>query len=273
MMSVHSFDTKGLKVWHHRGDETKNPRIVVVHGLCEHSARHLNTINQLTATGYECFRFDLRGHGESEGKRQWIDSFDDYVNDVATVFEWIDNEFPYKPVFLHGHSLGGAICLRFTARYQHRLRGVFVNAPAYKIGAGVSPFKVFLAKTVNRVLPRLSMKNNLDINAISRDPQVIANSQNDPLVCDFNTVRQGYEILNALPTMADAVRKITIPILFTHGEQDRLSLAEGSAELCELCASNDKEYTCLPGVYHEPHNDIDKDLYFQKILSWLERHE
>ncbi|ETX02618.1 MAG: hypothetical protein ETSY1_02915 [Candidatus Entotheonella factor] len=268
--AVDEFTTTGLKGWHHHVPGSSKPRIVIVHGLSEHSGRHLGTIHQLTAADYECVRFDLRGHGESGGKRQWIESFEDYIDDVQTIFDWIDNHLPAKPVFLHGHSLGGAICLRFTARYQAKLSGLMVNAPAYKIGDGIPAFKIALAKIMNRFLPGLTMKRNLDITAISRDPEVVSGCQNDPLVYAFNTVRQGYEILNALPAMIEHVQHITIPILFTHGQQDRLVSLHGSQELFNSCASRDKEFICFEEAYHEVHNDFDCEAYFQSIIKWLE---
>ncbi|ETW96907.1 MAG: hypothetical protein ETSY2_45565 [Candidatus Entotheonella gemina] len=261
------FTVKGLKGWHHRVSGGRKARVVIVHGLGDHSGRHLSTIDQLTAAGYECVRFDLRGHGESEGRRQWIDSFEDYIEDVLAIFDWVEGHLSAKPVFLHGHSLGGAICLRFAAHYQDQLSGLFVNAPAYKLGDGVSAFKILVAKIMNRFLPGLTMKSSVDITALSRDPEVVMGCQTDPLVCGFNTVRQGYEILKVLPLMIDEVKTITIPVLFTHGQQDRLIQWQGSKELFNICSSGDKELLCFEEAYHELHNDFDREAYFQKILG------
>lgn len=269
---VCNFMANGLKGWYHQVPECQKPRVVVVHGLSEHSGRHLTTIHQLTAAGYECVRFDLRGHGESEGRPQWIDAFEDYVDDVRAIFDWIDAHLPAKPVFLHGHSLGGAICLRFAARNQHKLSGVMVNAPAYKVGDGVPGYKIVLARLLNRLLPGLKMKRNLDITTLSRDPDVIQRCQTDALVRHFNTLRQGCEILRAMPSIIEDVKRITVPILFTHGGQDRLILAHGSQELFDHCASTDKEFVSFKEAYHEIHNDLDREAYFQKLVDWLAAH-
>ena len=91
-------------------------------------------------------RFDLRGHGLSEGKRQWIESFDDYLDDLQSVFAWCEQQLPQTHTYLHGHSLGGAICLRYAARRPNTLTGLMVNAPAFQVGTGVSRFRQLLAK-------------------------------------------------------------------------------------------------------------------------------
>lgn len=208
----------------------------------------------------------------SDGKRQWIESFDDYLDDLYAVICWSERELPQTPTYLHGHSLGGAICLRYVARRSHPIRGLMLNAPAYQIGAGVSAFRQLLARNLNTILPRLSLSANLDVTAISRNPEEIARSKNDPLNCEFNTVRQGYEILKALPQLRSDVERFNHPILFTHGKDDRLVNWQGTEELFQHCAAVDKERIYFDQGYHELHNDFDREPYWRCLLDWLSRH-
>lgn len=240
-----------------------------MHGLGEHSERHRNTIDYLIGQGAEVVRFDLRGMGKSEGVRQWIERFDDYLDDVAAVHSWIDRDLKPLPLFLMGHSLGGAICIHYAARNGRALRGLILSAPSYLLGQGVSAIKIAIGKLLARWTPKLRIPESLDLSAISRDPEVVKAYKKDPLNCSFNTVRQGDEILKAIDAIPDACRKITVPTLILHGEADRLILPKGSEVIFKMLAARDKRLEILPGGFHELYNDLDKDAFFTLLRNWM----
>lgn len=271
-MTVREFKAGELQGWHHASGRYAVARVFLVHGVCEHSGRHHNTIAQWLEHGYDCVRFDLRGHGLSGGRRQWVEAFDDYLDDLQAILRWGEQHLPQAPVFLYGHSLGGAICLRFAARRSSVVAGLMVNAPAFQIGAGVSPLRRMLARSLNFFAPRLSLPANLDISAISRDEQEVERAVRDPLSCQFNTVRQGYQILRALPQLPGDVARLSQPILFTHGKRDRLVDWNGTEELFTLCGSPDKERVYFDEGFHELHNDLDREALFRCLTDWLARH-
>ena len=62
--------------------------------------------------------------------------------------------------------------------------------------------------------------------------------------------------------------KIKIKTLIYHGKNDRLISHHGSEEISKKI--NNSELNIFNNVYHEPHNDIEKDLVFNKIYKFLE---
>ena len=104
------FQVGSLAAWYWSSEKKSKARVLLIHGLHEHCHRHLNTITQLHALGLEVISFDLRGMGQSGGMRQWVNHFLEYVEDTASVFQWIQRELPPKPLFMLGHSLGGGNC-------------------------------------------------------------------------------------------------------------------------------------------------------------------
>jgi hypothetical protein len=56
--------------------------LIIVHGLKDHGDRYAELATRLAARGFAVYAADLRGHAHSEGTRVWIDSFDDYLDDL-----------------------------------------------------------------------------------------------------------------------------------------------------------------------------------------------
>lgn len=265
-------DVGQLKAWVEPARGEAIARVVLVHGLGEHSGRHKGTAAALTQKGYEVVRFDQRGCGQSSGKPQWIESFGDYADDTHQVIAWAKQELQAKPLFLMGHSLGGAVAIHVAAEAREPLAGLVLSAPAYLPGEGVSPIKIFVGRLLERVLPGLKVPGTLDVKAISRDPAVVEAYKNDTLNASFNTVRQGNEILRALDRVPELCRKISVPTLIVHGDSDRLVKLEGSRVVLGALASKDKTLKVFPGGYHELHNDLDRDGYFAVLTDWLRSH-
>jgi len=261
-----------LAVWSHLPAVT-NPvaRVIMVHGICEHSGRHLPTVSALLKLGIHVIRFDLRGAGMSGGHRQYIDHFEDYVEDVAHVFNYTLREFaPKLPIFVLGHSLGGAVAINFASQYDQELAGVILSAPAYQVGDAISPLKVMVGKWLARLTPTLRIPAANDFSGISHIPEVLEEYRTDPLACHFNTVKQGREVIHALPLIPELAKRIHSPVLMVHGTDDPIIRLEGSFEIVKNIGSRNKTMHIYAGVLHEPHNDIKADEYFRDLGNWFD---
>ncbi|MFX1451268.1 MAG: alpha/beta fold hydrolase, partial [Promethearchaeota archaeon] len=104
----------GLKIYYQCWLPDKPKAIVhIVHGFAEHSGRYLNVVNELIPLNYAVYANDHRGHGRSEGVRNHVDSFDQYVEDEKLLYDIIKKQHPNLPVFMLGHSMGSIIALYF----------------------------------------------------------------------------------------------------------------------------------------------------------------
>ncbi|CAB4054759.1 MGLL [Lepeophtheirus salmonis] len=70
------------------------------------------------ALGLYCFGHDHIGHGKSSGNRTFINSIDEFVDDVILHINIMrkDNDYSSIPLFLLGHSMGGKIQLEKVSR-------------------------------------------------------------------------------------------------------------------------------------------------------------
>ena len=78
----------------------KNPRalIFIVHGMGEHAKRYAHVVEYFTNVNIATVAIDLRGHGNSEGQRGHMPSFDHMMNDLKLSLSEIDSLYKGVPI-------------------------------------------------------------------------------------------------------------------------------------------------------------------------------
>ncbi len=245
--------------------------LAIVHGFGEHSGRYMNVVNKLLPQGFAVYGFDHRGHGKSPGQRGHIMHWKEFTEDVHSFLEVVRNEQKEKPLFLMGHSLGGLIALNYVITNPQGLQGVIASGPLLS-QPGISPILLLLSKIMSKIWPGFSIDTKLDVNTISRDPEVIKAYEQDPLVHSMASARLGTEITAATEWTQARADKIALPLLIVHGAADVLVEPQGSAQFFDKVTFADKERIVYPDGRHESHNDIDKEKVLQDLSSWLGKH-
>ena len=243
--------------------------ILLVHGIGEHSGRYTNHVNYFVPRGYAIYALDHLGHGKSEGEREVIERFSDYT-DTLGIFSGMVREWqPGKPIFILGHSMGGLITSTYLLDHQDEFQGAILSAPAIKPGGDISGATIAVGKIISRILPKMGVLA-LDDSGISRDPAVVQAYRADPLVFQGKTpARLGAEMLGAMQRVTDAASTITLPILILQGTGDMLVNPSGAQILYDKVGSADKTLKLYDGLYHELHNEPERDVMFADVEAWL----
>jgi len=246
--------------------------VTIMHGLAEHSGRYQHVGESLASRGYLTGAFDLVGHGRSEGRKACLRSFDDYLDDLEIFLERARARAPKKPQFLLGHSLGGAIACLYAISRQPQLTGLILTGPALRISDEISPLLQRLSSVVAALLPTLPTVI-LDSSHISRDPQVVARYDSDPLVYRGGTpARTGAELIRATKRIQQDMEALTLPVLIMHGTADKLADPQGSRDLYARAASTDKTLKLYQDYYHEVLNEPEKGQVIADLIAWLDAH-
>jgi alpha-beta hydrolase superfamily lysophospholipase len=246
--------------------------IVLVHGLAEHSGRYENFAKNANIAGLGVFAIDLRGHGRSPGEAMWINSFDEYLLDVDALVQTVKQSSARCPLFLMGHSLGGAIAVRWLSQRVEQTRslhGLILSSAALEIGPGTPALLIKLAPFISRWLPRLRTQA-LDSNLISSIPSEVARYRNDPLVClRAPPARTGAQVLAVMPANLAAASKLTLPLYIFHGTADTLTSPAGSQAFHAAWGGSDRALRLWTGSMHETLNDIDGEAVMNELFAWL----
>ncbi len=243
--------------------------VVLLHGFTEHSGRYADVAQRLVGQGYAVHAMDLRGHGRSAGAAVAVDSFGQYVDDLEAFLEVVRGHTAGGPLFLFGHSMGGAILARLAATRQPDVRGIVLSAPPVRVGSHVFPILRRAASVLARVFPWLRIVS-MGARFVSRDPRVVAHFRNDPLVFHGRfPIRTGAEILRAGQQIQDTAAEIRLPLLILQGTGDKVVDPKGSSLLHARAASDDKTLRLYDGLYHDLLHEPEKEQVAADLIAWL----
>lgn len=255
-----------------RWDPDTEPDAVValVHGYAEHCGRYDHVARAFTDQGAVVHAYDQRGYGQSEGPRAYVDTFDDYLDDLALFLDNLELSRPNIPLFLFGHSMGGLVVLKYVLERSRGIEGMILSAPAIEINPDLAPILRRLAQVLGRIAPTLPTTRSPE-NAISRDPAVVKAAKNDPLNYHGRVpARTGAEMLRAGCTVRSEFHTLTVPFLVIHGTADRLTSPTWSKTLYERAASTDKTLQLYEGLYHETFNEPEQEEVLSDLSAWLQ---
>jgi alpha-beta hydrolase superfamily lysophospholipase len=250
-------------------DVTPRGVVVLSHGFGEHVRRYDHVAQRFGEDGLVTYALDHRGHGRSGGKRVLVKDISEYTGDFGTLVGIATKEHPGDTRIVLGHSMGGGIVFAYGVEHPDDYDLMVLSGPAVAAQSVVSPLLVLFAKTVGVIAPGLPVQQ-LDANAISRDPAVVDAYNTDPLVHHGKVPAGiGRALLMVGETMPQRAPALTAPLLVVHGAEDALIPVDGSRQLVEVVGSPDVELKIYPGLYHEVFNEPERDQVLNDVVSWI----
>lgn len=120
----------GIKLHLSRDYPNDSPKavMIILHGLANHLGLYDNFVIPFLEHDIAVYRYDARGHGKSEGKRGYLNSFWEMVDDLRVIVSLAKEENPWLPVFVLGHSMGGHVAALYGTKYPDEVRGIISAA-------------------------------------------------------------------------------------------------------------------------------------------------
>lgn len=258
------------RLFEQRWCPTQAPKatIALVHGYTEHSSRYQYFADQCAQASISVEAFDLRGHGQSGGPRGFVQSFQDYVQDLTYFLKRVQERNADQPLFLLGHSLGGTIATYWSLQEASELNGLILSGAALTVGDSISRPMQYVAKALSHWLPNLPTVPVGEGSVIMRDPSSIANYNQDPLVYRRRVpASTGAQVLRAVENIP--MERVFTPLLILHGTADRVTNPKGSKELHRRARATDKTFKSYDGLYHSLLEEPERDQVIADILSWI----
>lgn len=244
--------------------------VVIAHGLGEHCGRYEALAARLVERRHAVYAMDHRGHGRSDGAHANIGRFAHVVADFGTFAGHASREHPGLPVFMLGHSMGGAIAFASAAHLQDSLSGLVLSAPLLGIGDEVGPLQSMMVRLLSAVAPGIGALK-LPPASLSRDPAVVQAYEQDPLVFHKSVpARTVAELVAAVATFPELAGRFHRPILIQHGRADTLVPLAAAHDVYHLIKAHDRTVKVYDGLYHEIYNEPERETVIADLLEWLE---
>ncbi|MFN0216282.1 MAG: lysophospholipase [Saprospiraceae bacterium] len=247
-----------------------NPRAVIalVHGQGEHIGRFSDVAEWFNRKQIAVLGFDHQGYGLSEGKPGHAKNLEVLLDDIGLLLEKTRELYPNIPLFLYGHSMGGGLVLNYVTRRNPDLAGLVATAPWIRLAFEAPAFKVVAGKILKIFMPTLTLPTGLAAHFISHDEAVVKAYKTDPLVHDKLSAAAGIALLEAAKWLDHWSGEFKTPVLLQHGGDDKITSAAATRRFFER-VKGDVTYHEWPGLYHEIHNEKEKEAVFEFTLNWM----
>ena len=234
--TLESFDGLKLHAKKFSSAENSNRWAILIHGYGRDGTFAYDYAEEYLKRGWNVLVPDLRAAGQSEGKFITMGALES-----QDIFDWAQKIPPDAKIILHGVSMGAATALMTAAKNPKNVVSV-VEDCGY-----TSAYEMFSAQLEK-------------IFGLPEYPVMPCAN----LVCKFKT---GIKISDAAPL--EVVDKIKVPILFIHGDEDKLVPFEMMTELYDKAAAP-KEKFIVEGAGHADAKRKNPAAYFDKVFKFLE---
>ena len=167
--------------------------------------------------------------------------------------------------------MGGLVASLYLQQHQARFSGAVFSGAALVTNPEPGKVQVAILRLLARLFPSLGMLQ-LDAGGVSRDPAVVSNYVNDPLVYTGKlTASLLVAMFAGMKRSYEGMPRISLPVLILHGEADRLVTPRASKVLQERVGSRDKTLRLYPGLFHEIFNEPERVAIVDELIAWAEK--
>jgi alpha-beta hydrolase superfamily lysophospholipase len=256
----------------YRPDNDK-PRalLIILHGLGSHAGDFREMGKYFAEKGLAVFIPDQRGFGHYSGLKGHVISFDEYVEDIQNLVMYVRDRYLNNVAFLFGSSMGGINAVRYASKYSSEIDGLILHCPGVAQNLEVG----FGKKIAGNLLSLLNVKryiaSEINFSDTTRNPKIVKQMETDPLRFELVTPRFGIEGLKAAEDGYNSAESIKLPVLLQQAGADRLVDPVRSREFFDSLSSTDKTWKLYDGLYHQLHNEPEREQVLGDMEAWLEK--
>jgi len=249
----------------------------LVHGFGEHCRRYGPMVDYLRGHNIAVVALDLRGHGQSGGKRGVCRDYTRFREDVTALVTQSTHTYPDLPHILYGHSMGGALVLNYilqdganAAVLAPRFSAIVCSAPLLELAEPIPGVLQSIVRMLRKIAPNLTLGQPISGEKVSSLAEEQKIYETDPANHGRLGVGLAVGMVEAGEWVLDHAGDWKLPLLLMHARQDQLTAFSAS----EAFASKAKNCHFIPfdNVEHEIHNDKTRSEVYKNMSDFIKRH-
>ncbi|KAI3618823.1 putative lysophospholipase [Moniliophthora roreri] len=260
--------------------------VVFIHGFAEHVGRYNHIHPLFPQHNIALFTFDQRGFGRTAldeeakkkgnggwGKTSWDMQMQDITWALGIVKEKYGDDIP---VFLMGHSMGGAVVLGYAISHPTpNIAGVISTSPLIQQTKPASKVLRWIGSKASVLSPWTLFPAELDVNDLSHDSAFNTAYANDPLIKASGSLKGISDMLGKGDELHRTLHRnwpTKLPVLFVHGTGDKVTSHKATQAFHDNIKVEDRKIILFDDGYHELHNEPDgvKDKLMEEVFRWIE---
>jgi len=265
------------RIWRSDASESHSV-LLMVHGLGDHGGSFFELAEHFTAIGFAVAAIDLPGHGQSPGKRGYVESYDSLLDDMDRFRSDVQKDTGGLPQVLIGHSMGGNLSLNYVLRateFNHRphacqspLLALVLCAPILLPKDPPPRPQVFAAWLTGLAMRWISFSKPVDIDQLTRDRVRAETIEADRHRHSRISLYLATQILVQGRWAIDHARECELPTLVLYGDADAL-IDTTACQNVALRMGENATSISFAAMQHDLFADLGREDVIDELQQWL----
>tara|TARA_B110000908_G_C10266323_1_gene464349 strand:+ start:5454 stop:6347 length:894 start_codon:yes stop_codon:yes gene_type:complete len=256
-------NNNGYKINIIEGSYINRPTAILIniHGIGSHFQSIINENNYdnfisrdiyFSKSNIKSYAIEFQGHGKSEGPTCLVNDFNDLINDIRILSEYLNQRYPTVKKYILAESMGGNVAIRYCVKYND-ISGLILLSPMCGINKEILPnccIRKFLIP-LSYIIPNfpLATKHISDKNIRNKKYNLLKEK------CKFNyngyiKLATGRECLNASITLPHLLKKFKTPVIAFHDIDDKVTDPYITELFINNCNSISKKFVPIKDSHH-----------------------
>ena len=258
--------------WGPEREDAPEAVVLALHGLNDYSRGMRFAAERFAEGGLTTYAYDHRGFGDTADAGTWPGG-QALIDDAATVVELLAERYPDTPIYLMGHSMGGAIAMILvTEQSPEAIAGTALLAPAVWGREAMPWYQRTGLWLSSRLTPGLRLSGE-DLGVDPTDnPEVLKEWREDPLIQREVSARALAGVTDLMDRALEASTRLESRALILYGEQDEVIPAGPTCLMLHRLPQRPPgqwRLALYPDGHHLLTRDLQRDRVHADLLAWF----
>jgi len=250
--------------------------VLAMHGFNDYSNAFDATARIFADDLVTTYAIDQRGFGETEQHGVWAGHATMQSDLIATV-NLLCEKHAGLPLFLLGHSMGGAVILSAVQQLERTcIRGVILSAPAVWGWQTMPWWQTMPLWLLAHTMPEVTVTGEgMEIRP-SDNIEMLRAQGRDPLIIKETRIDAIYGLTDLMEAAMANSGALKIPALILYGEHDEIIPPTPFCEMLNILpdsAASHWRLVLYPDGYHMLSRDLQGELVIQDMVAWIHDQE